>query len=80
MIKKYTLAKYGTTKIVESIREILDVQMQNDELVVWVDSSGYSESRTWKFDTLVTGDSSIPHAAYIATVQDKSLVYHVYVS
>jgi hypothetical protein len=80
MIKKYNLEKYGTTEILESIREVLSVQMQGDSLVIWVDSSGYSEERNWTFHSVFTGDNSIPHAAYIGTVQDKSLVYHVYAS
>jgi hypothetical protein len=75
MIKKLKLNKYGTTEIVEPIRQILDVQMQNDDLVVWVDDQG--PERIWTFYSVFTGDSA-PFAAYICTVQDKSLVYHVY--
>jgi hypothetical protein len=61
------------------IRQILAVQMQGDNLVVWVDDAT-EDSRNWTFPSVFTGDNSIPHAAYIGTVQDKSLVYHVYAS
>ena len=79
MIKKLKLEKYGITQYAMPIRQILAVQMQNDSLVVWVDDAT-EDSRIQTFTSLFTGDNSIPHAAYIATVQDKSLVYHVYAS
>ncbi len=77
MIKKYTLTKYGTTEIVIGIRQVLDVQMQNDDLVVWVDDQ--APERLWTFHSIFTGDNA-PNARYIGTVQDKSLVYHVFVA
>ena len=79
MIKKYALEKYGTTQYAMSIRQILSVQMQNDQLVIWVDDNPYTEPRLWTFHSVFTGDKA-PNARYIATVQDKSLVYHVYAS
>ena len=78
MIKKYTLEKYGTTHYSMSIRQILSVQMQGNDLVMWVDSLG-PEERLWTFTSVFTGDSA-PNARYIGTVQDKSLVYHVFAS
>ena len=78
MIKKYTLDKYGITQYAMSISHILSVQMQGNNLVVWIDDLG-PEERIWTFQSVFTGDSA-PNARYIGTVQDKSLVYHVYVS
>ena len=79
MIKKFKLEKFGTTCLFIPIRELLSTQMQNDDLVVWVDTAN-KEPRNWTFYSLYTGDSSPANAAYIGTVQDKSLVYHVYAS
>ena len=78
MIKKYALEKYGITQYAMSIRQILSVQMQGDNLVVWVDDQ-CPEERIWTFHSILTGDSA-PNARYLGTVQDKSLVYHVYAS
>ena len=80
MIKKYTLEKYGITQYTMPMREFLSVQMQNDQLVIWVDDNTYTEPRLWTFMSVFTGDDSPPHATHIGTVQDKSLVYHVYAS
>ena len=80
MIKKLQLEKYGVTEYVMSIRQILSVQMQGDNLVMWVDDDTYTEPRQWTFTSVFTGDDAPPHADYLGTVQDKSLVYHVYAS
>ena len=80
MIKKLQLEKYGVTEYVMSIRQILSVQMQGNDLVIWVDDDTYTEPRQWTFASVFTGDSSPLHADYLGTVQDKSLVYHVYAS
>lgn len=81
MIKKYTLEKYGITQYALSALQILSVQMQGDDLVVWVDDDNtYTEPRLWTFTSVFTGDNSPLNADYIGTVQDRSLVYHVYVS
>jgi hypothetical protein len=77
MIKKYILIKYGTT-LFQMSGNILTVQMQGDDLVMWLDSDGY-----YKYNSIVsifTGDTAPLDHRYIGTVQDKSLVYHVYAS
>jgi len=78
MIKKLKLEKYGITQYAMPIRQILSAQMQGDSLVVWVDDAT-QDSRIWTFYSVFTGDTA-PDAAYINTVQDRSLVYHIYAS
>ena len=77
MIKKYILIKYGTT-LFQMSGNILTVQMQGDDLVMWVDSDGHNNY--YSVVSIFTGDSAPLSHHYIGTVQDKSLVYHVYAS
>lgn len=79
MIFKFPLNKHGETPIYVSIRELLSAQMQGDQLVVWVDTAT-AEARMWTFHAVYTGEPSPAHSVYISTVQDGSLVYHVYAS
>ena len=77
MIKKFTLNKHGVTHIEANVFEILSVQMQGDNLVVWINTSKASHLRSVTFLTAYTGEDA-PQGYYIATVQDGNLVYHVY--
>lgn len=78
MIKKYALEKYGTT-IFQEVGDILTVQMQGDQLVMWVDNATVYQCGL-TITSVFTGDKAPLDHRYIGTVQDKSLVYHVYAS
>ena len=77
MIKKYTLTKYGITQFKMKISTFLSAQMQNDELVMWIDDNTPYEE-LWTIYSVFTGDDAPVPAIYVGTVQDRSVVYHVY--
>ena len=84
MIKKFILNKYGETTVETTPFHILSVQMQGDNLVVWI-NTGSVELRQYVpkskvvFTIVYTGDNApVSTSVYISTVQHGDLVYHVY--
>ena len=80
MIQKFKLNKRsGITYINTAVRQFLSVGMQDDNLVLWLDSAtDYPTDYT--FTVCYTGEDAPRNAIYVGTVQDGPFVYHVYYS
>ena len=80
MIKKFILNKYGETTLEDRVVQILSAQMQDDNLVVWMNTATTHSVplRKVTFIAVYTGDPAPGATNYISTVQDDDLVYHVY--
>ena len=84
MIKKFILNQYGETVVETTSFHILSVQMQGNDLVVWINTGSlelghYVPKSNVIFTVVYTGDNApVSTSVYIGTVQHGNLVYHVY--
>lgn len=82
MIYKYTLNPYQPTQIaVNSGYLILDIQRQDSNICVWIDTPTSQPTQTITVVPVMTG-SEVPNTCgcYFATIQTKDgLVVHYYV-